>query len=56
MDPRCLHTTSANVSPRPRLTMRTTCMRRGRAKRVVEQMGELSCEEAEQGDTLRSEG
>jgi hypothetical protein len=28
MDPRCLHTTSANVSSRPRLTMRMTCMRR----------------------------
>ncbi len=27
LDPRCLHTTSANVSPRPRLTMRMTCMR-----------------------------
>lgn len=27
MDPRCLHTTSANVSPRPRLTMRTTWLR-----------------------------
>ena len=27
MDPRCLHTTSANVSPRPRLTMRLTCVR-----------------------------
>ena len=27
MDPRCLHTTAANVSPRPRLTMRMTCAR-----------------------------
>jgi Phytanoyl-CoA dioxygenase (PhyH) len=27
MDPRCLHTTSANVSARPRLLMRMTCMR-----------------------------
>lgn len=27
MDPRCLHTTSANVSSRPRLTMRMTCVR-----------------------------
>ncbi len=28
MDPRCLHTVSANTSPRPRLTMRMTCARR----------------------------
>jgi ectoine hydroxylase-related dioxygenase (phytanoyl-CoA dioxygenase family) len=27
MDPRCLHTVSANVSRRPRLTMRTICQR-----------------------------
>ncbi|MFT7521166.1 MAG: hypothetical protein ACI9MC_003317 [Kiritimatiellia bacterium] len=27
LDPRCLHTTAANVSPRARLTMRTTCLR-----------------------------
>jgi hypothetical protein len=27
MDPRCLHTVSANVSPRPRLQMRLTCGR-----------------------------
>ena len=29
MDPRCLHTISANVSPRARLTMRLTCARLG---------------------------
>jgi hypothetical protein len=27
MDPRCLHTITANVSPRPRLAMRMTCAR-----------------------------
>jgi len=27
MDPRCLHTISANISPRPRLAMRMTCAR-----------------------------
>ncbi len=27
LDPRCLHTISANVSPRPRLAMRLTCLR-----------------------------
>ena len=27
MDPRCLHTVSANASDRPRLTMRMTCSR-----------------------------